>query len=138
MKNSASVLPQVALDFMNIVHEEEWQLTRSLLQALDTADEERVSALLGEWLAHTEAHFAREERFMQEYRFPPFPIHKREHQLALARLQSVAEQWQTTHDHGALAAYIEQEWASWLANHIATLDTVTANFLSQFGIEVTL
>ena len=87
MKNKLEIcqqLPQVALDFMNTVHCEELLLTQTLLQALAAVQgKARIDALLDEWVEHSVAHFAREERLMEEYRFPPFMIHQGEHKQAL-------------------------------------------------------
>lgn len=132
-------LPLVALDFMNIVHCEEVLLTQGILQALESEPEaSAVDRLVSDWVEHTIVHFAREERLMEEYRFPPFGIHQHEHTLALETLRNVEANWLTTRDAGALANYIEHDWQNWLMQHISTLDRVTAAFLAQFDIQVDL
>ena len=137
--DDCTVLPQVAMPFMNDVHCEELALVARLLTQLqDHAPIEDINSLLIEWLAHTEVHFAREERLMEEYRFPPYPIHKMEHQKALESLKSSQQLWLDSHNYAALERYIKQEWRVWLQQHISTMDTVTANFFSQFDIQVDL
>ena len=131
-------LPQVALEFMNTVHCEELLLTRELLKAVKAGEESEVSRLLDAWLEHTIQHFEREERLMQEYRFPPFPVHQNEHRRALGTLHTVRARWQQEHDFQALESYIRDDWEPWLGNHIGTMDRVTASYLSQFNIKVDL
>ena len=83
-------------------------------------------------------HCAREERVMQESRCPPFPVHQGEHVRALELLHAAQANWRENEDFQALETYIRQEWGTWLTQHIATMDRVTAHYLSRFGIEVDL
>jgi len=134
-----AAIPQVALEFMNTVHCEEVLLTQTLLQALDMSDTaETIDALIEQWLAHTLTHFAREERLMEEYRFPPRVIHQQEHQRALEALRAAKQHWHSARDPIALKRYVEHNWRSWLHQHISTMDRVTANYLEQFDIQVDL
>ncbi len=134
-----AALPQVALSFMNQVHCEELELVANLLSHLqERAPMEEINSLLIEWVAHTKAHFEREERLMEEYRFPPYPIHKMAHQQALESLIPLQQQWLESGNYIALERHIKQEWRAWLQQHISTMDTATANFLSQFDIQVEL
>lgn len=134
-----SLIPQVAMPFMNIVHCEELTLVGDLLEQVEkTASPEEIDTRLAGWLAHTEAHFAREERLMEEYSFPPYPVHQMEHVQALQQLRAIQQHWLDTRDHAALASYIRRDWSAWLHQHISTMDFVTANFLSQFDIQVAL
>ena len=73
---------------------------------------------MSEWVEHTVRHFAGEERLMEEYKFPPFPIHLSEHVFALEDLRAAE--------------------SNWLDERISTMDTVTARFLSKFDIQVDL
>lgn len=132
-------LPQVALTFMNSVHCEELTLVSALLALVKTdPSSTQIDKQLDAWLAHTQAHFSREERFMEEYQFPPYPVHQGEHTLALNTLEGVITQWKTNRDATALRHYIEVDWYDWLQQHISTMDTVTALYLSQFDIQVEL
>ena len=137
--DDCEALPQVAMPFMNTVHCEELTLVAKLLAKLQArAAVEDIDALVGQWLSHTEEHFAREERLMEEYRFPPYPVHKMEHTKALENLNTRIQQWSASHDYDALERYIQEDWRAWLQHHISTMDRVTANFFSQFDIEVEL
>ena len=132
-------LPQVALDFMNTVHCEELLITQRLYEALKVEQgDEQIDTLLQAWVEHTVAHFAREERLMLAHGFPPYPVHQGEHELALETLRKVQSDWLSGRNRAELEQYIKYDWSRWLFNHISTMDMVTANFLSQFDIQIDL
>ena len=135
-----STIPQVALDFMNTVHCEELTLVQSISSLLDadTSDNTHISQLLQQWVAHTEQHFARENHYMEEYRFPAFPVHAQEHEAALQQIRQVQQQWDQQQNLESLKQYVQHDWPAWFKNHISTMDFITAQFFSQFDIEVEL
>jgi len=135
-----STIPQVALDFMNTVHCEELTLVQSIsgLIDADSPENDKISELLDQWVTHTEQHFERENRYMQEYRFPAYPVHSNAHDAALEQIRQVQQQWTQQQDLASLKQYIQQEWPAWFKNHISTMDFITAQFLSQFDFKVEL
>jgi hemerythrin len=131
-------LPNVAMPFMNTVHSEELALVSRLLTDLETAAAPAaIDAQVAAWVEHTKAHFAREERLMQQYDFFATPCHQGEHETALLQLLGVQQQWLRERDTAMLQDYI-QYWREWLQQHISSMDFVTANFLSQLNVEVEL
>lgn len=133
-----STLPEVALPFMNTVHCEELTLVAELVELLaEPAEAAELDDRIIAWVEHTEAHFTREERLMQEYNFFAYPMHQGEHEQALGQLREMQQQWLAKRDHNALNVYILQ-WRAWLQQHISTMDFVTAHYLSQFNPQVEL
>lgn len=131
---SPESLPQVALDFMNTVHNEELNLVSTLLAQLEKqANELQITEQLAEWVKHTQSHFERENFLMQEYAFFAYPMHSAEHAQALQQLLAVQDAWIKLADREALGCYL-QTWRQWLQQHIASMDFVTAQFLSQFSL----
>lgn len=126
-------LPEVALPFMNTVHCEELTLVAELVELLTgQAEAAKLDDRIAAWVGHTEAHFDREERLMQEYNFFACPMHQGEHEQALGQLREMQQQWLAKRDYNALNVYILQ-WRTWLQQHISTMDFVTAHYLSQFN-----
>jgi hemerythrin len=126
--------PQVALDFMNRDHAEFVGLRARLLELLASAPPDaRVDKLLAELLEHTRHHFAEEERLMQEVRFPPYPMHKGEHDNVLADMAARVERWGQGHDAAALREWLERDVGDWFVNHVSTMDFVTAGFIHAQG-----
>lgn len=124
--------PQVALDFMNRDHAEFVALREKLLALLAQQNVgTKVNALLDELLEHTRHHFAEEERQMQETRFPPYHMHKGEHDRVLADLAGRVAHWQQGRDVASLRDFTEGALADWFVNHVNTMDFVTARFIAS-------
>ncbi len=122
--------PQVALDFMNHDHAEFIELREQLLTALSSeANTTETETLAKQLLEHTRIHFAEEERQMQEAQFPPYPMHKGEHDRVLADMEARVAQWQQDHDAKALHDWLETAVAEWFVSHVNTMDFITARFI---------
>jgi len=123
--------PQVALDFMNRDHAEFVSLRNSLIAFLGgNSPDAEVDALLTELLAHTKHHFAEEERQMQATHFPPYRMHKMEHDRVIADMELHGTNWMTGRDRNELKDWLENDVATWFVNHVSTMDMVTAHFIT--------
>ena len=126
-----SVIPQVALDFMNEDHGEAVELVNQLLTAIESDSSTKVSELLKAFFEHSQEHFTREEEQMIRVNFPPYSCHKGEHERVLEEMKTVISEWEASEDRSALQSYLTDTVANWLVNHISTMDTVTAMFVRQ-------
>jgi len=124
-------LPIVLMPSMNDTHLEDILLINKLSTHIAEKNVVAVQEDLQELVAHTIAHFSGEEEMMREKMFPPYPVHKGEHDRALNELKAIAEQFEKSHDLEFVNKYIERQLTPWLINHIETLDTVTAMFLTN-------
>ena len=125
-------IPAVALTEMNDVHYEEIEIINQLHElVLSGQNEDFISDKLLELKEHTIAHFANEERLMQEHGFPPYPIHKYNHDQFLNEFAVLVQNWELSKDVEPLKMFLETTSPEWLHNHISTLDTVTAMFLNE-------
>jgi len=124
-------IPAVALDFMNEDHAEAVALVNELSEALGHKPAEKIDELLAELFQHNSEHFAREEQHMQEYGFPPYPVHKGEHDRVLAELSAVISYWQSDRDEAALQNYLQNTFVDWFENHLQCMDRVTAMFVAS-------
>jgi hemerythrin len=129
-------VPVVAMDFMNEVHAQDVIIINKLydlLLAYETIpNEPNAQAITDQfalWFEHTLSHFQGEEIQMREKRFPPYAMHKSEHDNVLAKMDFVFRTWNRTKDIAMLKEYVTQTLPAWFTQHIATMDTVTANFL---------
>ena len=128
-------LPQVAMQFMNEVHAEDVDIINALYALVLIYEKEpsdanalKVNSQYQKWFEHTVAHFQGEEEQMRELCFPPYPMHKGEHDNALRVMDDVFRSWQTSKDIGIIKSYMTQQLVPWLMQHIQTMDTVTAQF----------
>lgn len=123
-------LPMVAMPSMNNTHLEDIIMINKLSTAANSKDFELCVSTLNELVAHTEVHFSTEEEMMREKNFPPYPIHKKEHDRVLNELKSITKIFSEGEgDFNLITAYVDGSLAPWLVHHIETLDTVTAAFL---------
>lgn len=127
-----NAVPKVAYAQMNTVHAEEVAQLNAIEKLLDGgAAQTELGDALETLFEHTRAHFANEERLMREIGFPPYEMHKSEHDRALNEFQLVMMNWRTTKDDALIREYICESTPAWLHQHISTMDTVTAQFIAM-------
>ena len=126
-------LPRVAYAMMNTVHEEEVELLEKLESALNQNPFKvmEVDQVLSELLAHTQEHFANEERLMKEVSFPAMMMHQGEHLRVLNEMKRIVSHWGQTRDPEVVREYFLETLTEWLMLHITTMDTVTAQFIAM-------
>jgi hemerythrin len=102
-----------------------------LLNRLADAPADRLLAVLDEFIAHTEAHFAQEARWMEHMAFPPLQCHVEEHEsvMQVAREVRVRTQAGETRFGPVLA----QAVAEWFAKHAASMDAVLSLYMKEKG-----
>ncbi len=128
-------LPEVAVASMNATHAEEMEIIERLLAALAADDAPAVQEAAEDFARHVEEHFSREERLMEQHGFPPYPIHKGEHDYMRAEVAAVCAVVDMAEGRAKLKAFLEQEFLPWLVNHVSTMDMATAHFLAMHGVE---
>ncbi len=128
-------VPKVALDFANADHAEATQLLNTLVALLEKepVDNDAVTRALETFLQHNRDHFAREEKQMAAFDFPPYPVHKGEHDQVLAEMEEELAAWKSSADKARLQHYLNVTVANWFINHIATMDTITSRFVVGAG-----
>jgi hemerythrin len=127
-------IPQVSQDFMNHTHSEEVTIINTLFEEIlayenSNQNTEKINTLYQKWLEHTVEHFTTEEVEMMEAEFPPFPIHKAEHDRVLNQMQEVFDVWQKKRDIKILKMYFIEVVPQWLIAHISSMDAMTANYI---------
>jgi len=125
-------LPRVAYAMMHTVHEEEVELLQKLESVLNQTPLNvlQVDEALRELLAHTQEHFSKEERLMQEVAFPAMMMHQGEHLRVLNEMKRVVNHWEQTRDLDVMREYFLGTLMEWLMHHVTTMDTVTAQFIA--------
>ncbi|WP_457635334.1 bacteriohemerythrin [Persephonella sp.] len=128
-----SQIPRVALERMNKVHEEEIKLLNQLFEAIDQGKgTDEIDNLFKAFVEDVKKHFSSEQEMMEQYNFFAYPMHRGEHDMVLGQLVNLEKRWEKEKNPELIKAYIENEFLPWLMNHIQTMDTVTAHFLSHF------
>lgn len=129
-------LPLVDMDNMNEVHLEDVDIINELSDLIDSYEKKpsddlfhKINSQYEKWYEHTVNHFENENQMMLDKNFPPYPMHKMEHDSALNIMHSVYIKWKEKKEIYILKKYIQQDLVKWLVNHIQTMDTITAKFL---------
>ncbi|MGF1545736.1 MAG: bacteriohemerythrin [Thiotrichales bacterium] len=128
---AATEVIEVALDYMNDDHQEFVRILNLLDSQLAANALTAATATLDDIVHHTREHFAREESDMRRLRFPPYSIHKGEHDRLLDELDEVLAHWALEASPGALRRYLAERLAPWFLQHVATMDHVTARYVAM-------
>ena len=129
---SPNDLPKVVVDDMNNIHTTELEILNNLHDAVLKGNLEDIDRLLDEFIKDVEEHFSFEQNLMEKYNFFAYPMHKGEHDRVRMELDSLKKQWDKNKNPELIKSYIENHFVPWLINHVQTMDTVTAMFLSNF------
>ncbi len=126
-------LPSLPVPFMNQDHDHARQLLETMLVLLDQApaNQAELARVCREFVEHNRAHFAREEAAMKETAFPPYPVHKAEHEHALGYLDQLAREVENGPPSPAWLQAIRLDLPDWYLRHIQTMDSVTARWIAE-------
>lgn len=106
--------------------------TVELLAELNAATDADFPAVFARFADHLRDHLAREEGLMQQYGFPPYPIHKHEHDRVRLELQGIEKRLAA----GNLMlgrGYAREVVPDWFINHKNTMDSATAAWIKSQG-----
>jgi hemerythrin len=130
-------IPQVALPFINDDHREEARLLNTLAEALEAhrqgGPKATVETAFAALLTHTREHFGREEEAMRRAGFPPYPVHKEEHDRVLEEMEAEGQAFARGGKAEVLWRYVAQAVPAWFIAHIQSMDTITAQFVAMRG-----
>jgi hemerythrin len=105
----------------------------SLLTVLGECGEHDALARLDAFMAHTDAHFAQESRWMTEMGFTAADCHEREHEMVLETAQAVRAKLAAGEAGADLAKMLALGVAQWFSNHAASMDAVLALYMKEQG-----
>ena len=101
------------------------------LNHLNMAAQEELPALFAQLVAHTEQHFAQEERWMRESGFRPIMLHRGEHERVLGILHQTLRQLQAGDTASGRA--LVKEMLDWFEQHAASMDMALARHIEASG-----
>lgn len=101
----------------------------TLLNAVGAAEGAAILPSLDAFIAHTAAHFAQEEAWMEERQFPPRGCHKREHDGVLEVVREVRARV----ENGELqyGRTLAEALAEWFPVHAGSMDAMLALYLEN-------
>jgi hemerythrin-like metal-binding protein len=98
---------------------------------LRTVAPERLLERLDAFIAHTAAHFAQENRWMNAVNFPA--CHREEHARVLDVIRDV--RIRVEKGDAFLGKRLLEELPPWFDNHIDTMDAALAYYLKEIGFD---
>lgn len=101
----------------------------ALLNAVGDAQGEAILASLDSFIAHTEAHFAQEEAWMEERQFPPRGCHAKEHAGVLEVVREVRNRVASGEAH--YGRTLAEALAEWFPMHATSMDAMLALFIEN-------
>jgi len=126
-------IPRVALNDMNNVHAVEIEIVNKLYDAIvKNEDIAEILKYFDEFLDDVINHFTFEQGLMEKYNFFAYPVHRAEHDRVLYELKSLEKILKEKGDIKTVKDYLENVFKPWIINHVQTMDTVTAMYLSNF------
>lgn len=108
---------------MDATHEE----FVALLNAVGAAEGDDILPALDAFLAHTEAHFAQEEAWMEQHAFPRAGCHRKEHGNVLEIVREVRRR--VAEGSTGYGRTLAEALAEWFAVHASSMDAMLAIYL---------
>lgn len=121
-------IPVLPVAFMNDDHAHAAGQIETMQAALARygSDRQPLAEACREFLQHSREHFAREEVIMREAGFPPYGIHKSEHDRVIAWLEALLQAVESGNDITAVSAAVSHDIPDWFIRHIRSMDSATA------------
>jgi hemerythrin-like metal-binding protein len=116
---------------MDATHAEFVQHLADLEAAIEDGD---AGAALGALIAHTEAHFGQEDRWMAALGFAPRNCHGVQHEGVLQVMREVHRRHTEAPDP-ALLQRLAVELARWFPQHAQTMDAALAQTMAEHGLD---
>ena len=102
-----------------------------LLNRVADAPDQKMLAVLDEFIRHTEAHFAQEQLWMEQMTYPPLTCHVREHDGVLETAREVRRR--VAAGEARFGQVLARAVAEWFSNHAASMDNVLAVYMKEVG-----
>lgn len=106
----------------------------ALLADVEAAPDAQLPALWQALVAHTEAHFAQEDRWMVATGFAANNCHATQHQVVLQVMREAAQHVEAG-DYRMVRG-MTPELATWFSQHAQTMDAALAQHMDSVGLDV--
>jgi hemerythrin len=131
----AEQVEYMSVEEMQKTHEDEIKIINEIDKLAlgyerGTIELDELENKLDEYIAHVQAHFANEERLMQEYDFPAYEMHKMAHDMFLTDLQYATRQWKEFGNIKKILNFIAKT-PEWIVMHVNSVDAPTADYLAS-------
>jgi hemerythrin len=112
-------------------HQELFRRIDRLLDASLAGDPAEVTRMLGFLREYVDRHFAAEERFMEEQRYPGLASHRAEHVVLVEKVRLIDVEHRANGTDPATATSMHRLLSDWLRTHIGLSDASMASFVRR-------
>ncbi|PKG83777.1 hemerythrin [Colwellia sp. 75C3] len=124
----------IGIEYIDQDHKKLLHLLNQFSIAYDYAQcEEFEREALEDLVSWTKYHFKREEKLMEDYRYPGLVAHKEEHQAMMEQVEEYVSIY-NREGHDSLKQ-VTNLLTFWLINHIQESDTKYRNYLLELGAD---
>ncbi len=99
---------------------------------LEQKAQEAMTAIVTEMVDYAQTHFATEELYMEEFRYPDLHLHRVEHQKFIEKTDELRKR--VNQGEFVLSLEVMRFLRDWLKGHILGTDKKYAPFLKEKGI----
>jgi hemerythrin len=112
-------------------HQELFRRIDRLLDASLGGDPAEVTRMLGFLREYVDRHFAAEERFMEEQRYPGLASHRAEHVVLVEKVRLIDVEHRANGTDPTTATSMHRLLSDWLRTHIGLSDASMASFVRR-------
>lgn len=121
------------IGFINRLHESMQPAGNQ--NALETAIEElsAQATVINEMVEYSSYHFSTEEKYMRQYMYPDYEIHKKEHEYFINKVRTLKSDFDS--GKAILSSQIMEFLKEWLSGHILGVDKKYEPFFQAKGLK---
>ena len=113
---------RIGIPVLDFEHQNLFAQINELLEDFESQNEkEKIEACLGEIHARMEAHFALEEKFMKDKKYPHFAEHKKAHDAMLDDLVEAITEYENAPE-AQPTDKLQMKLKQWIIDHVTTSD----------------
>ncbi|HET9594113.1 MAG TPA: bacteriohemerythrin [Anaeromyxobacteraceae bacterium] len=118
----------VGVDEIDGQHKEWFRHAAAFMDGLDHRTREDIDGLIAYLRRYTVMHFAVEESWMREFRYPQFLAHKAQHDRFLRDLEKLSAEHRT---RGLEPMRVGAWLGQWMTDHVSLTDLRLAEFMTR-------
>ena len=116
----------VGVDEIDEQHKEWFRHADAFLNGLDNRTRQEIEDLFSFLRRYSVMHFAVEESWMREFKYPQFHAHKVQHDRFLRELEKLSAEHKA---HGLEPMRVGSWLGRWMSDHVSMTDVQLAEFL---------
>lgn len=95
--------------------------------------EKEIDQLITFLEVYARTHFSVEEKYMEEYKYPGFTFHKKEHKEFANTLKGIRKEYAKMPVKSEMVKHLHYELWQYFVNHISVIDAALGRFLKSKG-----